>query len=328
MQKFWTASPSAEIDLSQPLTYADRLRIRQPGDENFALGPHMDGGSTERWEKAGYGDVYRSVFAGNWEEGYDAWDASERVGAVYDTSNGLSASGCSAFRMWQGWLSMSSVGPGEGTLQVNPLLELSTVYLLLRPFFRAINEELQGEAFLAEQNWEFLGAEGMTSDLQGATPGHGQELSEKLHPHLELGKTMVSIPQIKAGDYVAWHCDSESLLLKPSTTPRLTSQAIHAVDQIHNGNSDSSVLYIPVCPLTARNADYAGRQREKFKSGQPGPDFPGGEGEKRHIGRAVERDLTKEARMSMGLEKIVVDVGRGEGVRRVADAANQLLGFE
>lgn len=169
----------------------------------------MDGGSVERWEKEGYGDVYEDVFQGAWEERYDAWDATRRVDAVYDTSDGSIPSGCSMFRMWQGWLSMSSVGPGEGTLLVNPLLELSTIYLLLRPFFCPKNKELEGEAFLAEENWEFLGfdRDRMTSDLQGAWPGRGQELSERLHPHLELDRTMVSIPRIKPGDYVAWHCD-------------------------------------------------------------------------------------------------------------------------
>lgn len=208
MQKFWAASPTSEIDFSRPLTYADRLRIRQPGDKNFALGPHMDGGSVERWEREGYGNVYKAVFEGDWE-GYNPWDVDGRVDAIYDTSQERSASGCSAFRLWQGWLSMSAVGPGEGTLLVNPLLKLSTAYLLLRPFFRPIDENLRGDAFLAEKNWELLGVEEMTSELHGATPGHGQELSERMHPHLELGKTMVSIPEINPGDYVAWHCDGE-----------------------------------------------------------------------------------------------------------------------
>lgn len=215
MQELWTAAAGTEIDTSQPLTYADRLRIRQPGDTNFALGPHMDGGSTERWEKGGYGDVYEAVFKGQWEGRYDAWDATSRVDAVYDTSSGSSASGCSVFRMWQGWLSLSDVGPGEGTLLVNPMLKLATVYMLLRPFFRPVDEELDGESFLAEQNWAFQGREGMTSELHGATPGHGQELSEKLHPHLELSRTMVSIPRIKPGDYVAWHCDGKISLPPP-----------------------------------------------------------------------------------------------------------------
>lgn len=211
------------------MTYADRLRIRRPGDASFALGPHMDGGSVERWEREGYGDdVYgTSIFRGRWqaktetetekgtEKGmggaYDAWDATGRVDAVYDTGGGLGA--CSGFRMWQGWLSMSRCGPGEGTLQVNPMLHSATAYLLLRPFFRPVDANVTDEeGYLSEENWEFLGVGGMTSDLQGATPGHGQELSEALHPHLRLGETMVSIPEIRPGDYVAWHCDGKSYL--------------------------------------------------------------------------------------------------------------------
>ncbi|KAI4123466.1 MAG: hypothetical protein LQ341_007197 [Variospora aurantia] len=60
------------ISTSHPLAYADRLRIRQPGDSSFALGPHIDGGSVERWEEHGYGlgGVYDHIFHGEWES-YD-----------------------------------------------------------------------------------------------------------------------------------------------------------------------------------------------------------------------------------------------------------------
>lgn len=61
--------------------------------------------------------------------------------------------------------------------------------------------------FLDPSNW-CLEKE-MSSGLQGATPGYAQELSTALHPHLELDKTMVHVPKIAPGDYVAWHCDSE-----------------------------------------------------------------------------------------------------------------------
>ena len=208
MSQFWHFAPEADISFSRPVTYADRLRIRTPGDAAFALGPHMDGGSVERWEREGYGDVYGNVMKGKWEE-YDPWDAGSRAHVSFDTHGGLGA--CSAFRMWQGWLSMSRCGPREGTLLVNPLLKLSTTYVMLRPFFRPIrgSSQVSGEEFLHEDNWEFTGGEGMTSDIQGATPGHGQELTDAIHPHLELEKTMVHIPQIKPGDFVAWHCDSE-----------------------------------------------------------------------------------------------------------------------
>lgn len=215
MSSLWyTSNPDSPISLRSPLSYADRLRIRQPGDAQFALGPHQDGGSVERWEKDGYGvgGVYDAVFRGEWEK-YDPFDASGRVHAVTDLYGGLGS--CSMFRMWQGWLSMSHVGPGEGTLLVNPLAKESTVYSLLRPFFRPIKaaDELHPQQYLDAANWEFTPSEKMTSDLQGAIPGHGQEFPDGLHPHLELDKTMVHVPRVKPGDFVVWHCDGESALV-------------------------------------------------------------------------------------------------------------------
>jgi len=49
--------------------------------------------------------------------------------------------------------------------------------------------------------------------MQGATPGHGMELRDVLHPHLNLDRTMVHVPKVAPGDYVSWHCDSKSLLI-------------------------------------------------------------------------------------------------------------------
>jgi hypothetical protein len=240
MQIVWhVSSPKALIDTSQPLTYADRLRIRQPGDNKFALGPHQDGGSVERWEREGYGlgGVYDAIFAGRWED-YDPWEAGGRVDAVNNLYNGLGA--CSMFRMFQGWLSMSKCGPGQGTLLVNPLLKLATSYALLRPFFRPLRSSSNRDAdlvdlapragFLDPDNWVFTAGEEMTSDLQGATPGHGQEFSDELmHPHLELDRTMVHIPEVKPGDFVVWHCDSEfvrlSLLASTDIRTQLFTQS-------------------------------------------------------------------------------------------------------
>lgn len=95
------------------------------------------------------------------------------------------------------------------------MVKESAVYALLRPFFRARRglEELGGESrqarFLEERNWEFTGGDRMTSELQGAVPGCGQEFPEGAHPHLELDRTMVHVPEVRPGDYVVWHCDSE-----------------------------------------------------------------------------------------------------------------------
>jgi hypothetical protein len=212
MQTWHSNSPDAMLSTSHPVTYADRVRIRQPGDAGFALGPHVDAGSVERWEEGGYGvsGVYEKIWAGEWEN-YDPWESSCRLDANTDLYGGPGA--CSMFRMFQGWLGMSWTGPKEGTLLVNPMLRLATVYYLLRPFFAPIvaptRDAQRGFTveYLDAGNWR-LETE-VESVLQGATPSLSQELNDELHPHLQLAKTMVHIPQIAPGDYVVWHCDSK-----------------------------------------------------------------------------------------------------------------------
>ena len=208
MSHWHTTDKSALISTSHPTAYADRLRIRQPGDAGFALGSHIDSGSCERWEEDGYGRgyVYDEIFKGNWQA-YDPWEASCRLPVQSDLYNGAGA--CSMFRMFQGWLSMSETGPGEGTLMVNLLFRKAMAYLLLRPFFQSRKGigEIETSNYLSSHNW-ILEVEN-TSLLQGAVPSQCQELNEVLHPHLELGETMVHVPGVRPGDYVAWHCDSK-----------------------------------------------------------------------------------------------------------------------
>lgn len=211
MSQWHSANESALISTANPITYADRLRIRQPGDAGFALGPHIDAGSCERWEENGYGrgNVYKDIFNGVWEQ-YDPWESSCRLPVVADLYNGAGA--CSMFRMFQGWLSMSETGPGEGTLMVNPLLGKATAYLLLRPFFtsKRSSAETSASAFLDSDNWT-MEAE-PTPVLQGAVPSNCQELNDVLHPHLRLDITMVHVSTVRPGDYVAWHCDSKLVI--------------------------------------------------------------------------------------------------------------------
>lgn len=274
LMEYWhSKDPSANVSVSHPTLYADRLRMRLPGDTRFALGPHVDGGSVERWEEEGYGlgHVYDSIFEGKWEE-YDPWEISCRLPVKSNLYEGQGA--CSVFRTFQGWLSMSTAGPFEGTLLVNPLLSLATSYYLLRPFFAPIQEITSVDGFLQSANWKLQREP--DSWLQGASPGRGQELRDFLHPHLHLENSMVHMPRVEPGDYVSWHCDT-----------------IHAVDSIHSGQNDSSVLYIPTCPLTELNAEYLVRQRKAFLDGTPGPDFPGGDGESRHVGKPTADDVAK-----------------------------------
>ncbi|GME36780.1 uncharacterized protein LTHEOB_7594 [Neofusicoccum parvum] len=319
LMSFWhSRNPHAPVSTRHPAAYADRLRIRQPGDAKFALGPHVDGGSVERWEPEGYGrgGVYDAIFAGKWEQ-YDPWEASVRLPAVSDMYQGIGA--CSMFRMFQGWLSMSETGPGEGTLLVNPLLSRATAYILLRPFFTARRPpadpatEVFDPAFLDAANWQLEPSP--SSWLQGATPGQGQELRAALHPHLDLARSMVHVPRVRPGDYVSWHCDG-----------------IHAVDQTHAGRADSSVLYIPACPLTPANAAFLARQRDCFRQGVPSPDFGGGAGESAHVGRPTEADVAAmagaEGRRALGLERWEVEAGGlSPGERDVLTRANKVLGF-
>jgi Protein of unknown function (DUF1479) len=108
---------------------------------------------------------------------------------------------------------MSETAPREGTLMVNPLLQLSTAYFLLRPFFaptKQPNVEVSGEVdpeYLHEDNWVL--EPNMTSAIQGASLGQSQEMNTILHPHLNLVDSMVHVPKIRPGDYVVWHCDSK-----------------------------------------------------------------------------------------------------------------------
>ena len=274
MSHWHSCDLTALISTAHPTIYADRVRIRQPGDAGFALGPHVDGGSCERWEHNGYGrgEVYQHIFEGRWEE-YDPWESSRRLHVISDLYNGAGA--CSMFRMFQGWLSMSTTGPGEGTLMVNPLLGKATAYFLLRPFFepKRAPGDVYGSAFLDADNWRMEKI--TTSVLQGATPSHSQELSAALHPHLCLEDSMVHIPQVNPGDYVVWHCDSKFGRRIPTTDIYTVANvqyiAIHAVDKMHNGKGDASVMYIPACPLTEANAEYLVRQREAFAEGKISP---------------------------------------------------------
>ncbi|RPA93302.1 DUF1479-domain-containing protein [Choiromyces venosus 120613-1] len=244
VNSLWHSSlPASMVDTSVSLPYADRFRIRQPGDAGFALGAHIDGGSVERWEDGEYSRCYQKIWTGEWEE-YDAYDADHRVHAKMDMYDG--AGSCGVWRSWQGWLSLSTTSPHEGTLLVNPLLKHATAYTILRPFFN-----------LSTPTTTLSTTPHFPNSFQGAS----QEYNNTTHPHLRLDETMTHVPRIAPGDYVFWHCDT-----------------IHAVDRVHRGASDSSVLYIPAVPWTVQNEAYVERQRDAEMRGVSPEDFPVGVG--------------------------------------------------
>ncbi|KAJ8081770.1 hypothetical protein PM082_007616 [Marasmius tenuissimus] len=268
-----------EVDLRCPISYFDRLRIRLPGDKTYTLGPHVDGGSVERWEDPDYRSVYQRILEGNWKE-YDPFDVKYRARAKQDLYHG--PNNCSIFRPWQGWTSLSTTGPTEGTLRVLPALNVVTAYMLLRPFFRR-KVDAPADSLKAE-DWE---VDLDSPELHGCILGGKQKFSNESHPHLRLDQTLISIPKVEPGDQVYWFCD-----------------VLHAVEFEHQGKEDSSVMYIPAAPLTVINARYLRRQRETFVAGLPAPDFPSGDGESKFTVGRVKHDsiVSKEGRQAIGLE--------------------------
>lgn len=95
---------------------------------------------------------------------------------------------------------MSTTRANEGTLQVFPNIRIATAYVILRPFFKPIKmlpsflgSKDGKEAYLAPDNWVL----DMDSPrFPNSVPGHGQELSDASHPHLDLGNTMTSLPLV------------------------------------------------------------------------------------------------------------------------------------
>ncbi|KDQ15639.1 hypothetical protein BOTBODRAFT_108165 [Botryobasidium botryosum FD-172 SS1] len=298
--------PNPLISLSTPLSYVDRLRIRLPGDAKFALGPHIDGGSLERWEDEGYRRCYKNILEGRWRE-HDAFDIGARLYANSDLYNGSSQ--CGVFRSFQGWLSLSNTGPNEGTLRVYPNLLLSSAYVLLRPFFKAVkplDSANSREDYLEASNWTLDLA---STEFPNSVMGRGQELNEITHPHLRLENTMVSVPRVKPGDMVFWHCDG-----------------VHAVESVHRGEGDSSVLYIPAAPLTEKNMDYTARLAHAFLSGSPPEDFPGGKGEAEFVDRGNPANfLTVEGARAMALKEFEEWPGMNASDKRAIEHANRLI---
>jgi len=296
--RLWHSSkPEAKLSLRTPISYYDRFRIRQPGDRSFVLAPHIDGGSLERWEDPAFRACFRAILAGRWRE-HDPFDAAPRLDAntdLYHASNQ-----CSIFRPWQGWTSMSTTGPGEGTLRVAPFLKLLTAYVILRPFFKPRTP------FSGLEDWV---VDHESATFPGSQMGKTQDLSEATHPHLQLSRTMVSVPRVEPGDQIYWHCD-----------------LVHAVEGFHGGQSNSSVAYIPAVPLTVRGAEYLRDQRENFKRGLPPPDFPGGEGESRFLNRGGQEHIQGETGLrALGFKPFDIPAGASPGEMQAIVEANRIL---
>ena len=79
------------------LSYADRIRMREPQDTSFGLSPHLDSGSVERWLEPNYRKTYDPILKGRWED-FDPFDLSSRLAVDFIPSPAV----CRVFRAFQG----------------------------------------------------------------------------------------------------------------------------------------------------------------------------------------------------------------------------------
>ncbi|KAK0498457.1 hypothetical protein EDD18DRAFT_1071133 [Armillaria luteobubalina] len=242
------------VDLSSPLSYADRFRIRHPGTVWTTFPPHVDGTLIERWEDPAFRSCFADIFSGQWRK-HDPFALTGRVSAQNSLHGRLNQS--SIFRAFQGWLAMSETAPTERTLKVFPGLLLSNPYLILRPFFRLLVASDSQEVW-DPKSWAF---DVSSADFPGLIPldgaWRGPLPTPELHPNLLLETTMVSVPKVYPGDAVFWHGD-----------------LIHSVEKEHAGRGDSAVMYIAAVPTTPLNQAYIERQKESFLKAVTPPDYP------------------------------------------------------
>ncbi len=158
-------------------TYADRVRMREPGDATLGLSPHVDGGSIERWIDPGYRRVYDAVYHGDIAR-YRAFDAANRTEAREIPSPAV----CRMFRTFQGWTALTAQGPGDGTLNLVPIADAMAWMLL-----RALQDDVADD------------------DLCGARAGRAMVVSPERHALLL--RAYGPIPQVRPGDTVWWHPD-------------------------------------------------------------------------------------------------------------------------
>ena len=165
------------FDPSKELSYADRVRRREPGDNTLGLSPHCDAGSVERWSDEYYQKIYKDIFSDNFLK-YNPFDAKYRD----KTSEFESPAVAHVFRTFQGWTALTEQGPNDGTLQLIPIAK-AMAYILTRALLDDVPKD----------------------ELCGSKLGKALSVNKEYHSLLLEG--LISIPNMKPGDTVWWHPD-------------------------------------------------------------------------------------------------------------------------
>ena len=165
------------FDPSKELSYADRVRRREPGDNTLGLSPHCDAGSVERWSDDYYQKIYKDIFSDNFLK-FNPFDAKYRD----KTPEYESPAVAHVFRTFQGWTALTEQGPNDGTLQLIPIAK-AMAYILTRALLDDVPKD----------------------ELCGSKLGKALSVNKEYHSLLLEG--LISIPIMKPGDTVWWHPD-------------------------------------------------------------------------------------------------------------------------
>jgi len=103
--------------------------------------------------------------------------------------------------------------------------------------------------------------------------------------HAPLIQGLCSIPKLQPGDTVWWHPD-----------------LIHSVEQKHEGDQYSNVMFIGTTPYCEKNKKYIELQKEHFLEGRSAPDWAAEDREVNYENRASIDDLTDLGKKAMGFE--------------------------
>ncbi|KXH27581.1 hypothetical protein CSAL01_00748 [Colletotrichum salicis] len=215
------------------------------------------------------------MFSGK-PEMHDPYDLSLRKAANQELYPGVAHSSLS--RSFQGWAALTRTAPSEGTLLVYPNVASVVAYMVLRPFFKP---PVDSANVIDASKW--------TLDESGYFPGtvktQSQRLGRSSHPHLRLEECLIHVPKMEPVDTVWWHTD-----------------VCHAVDPVHEGSANASVLYIAACSTTTINKAYVKMQLSETLAGRPPPDQQEGNdlNESTLKGYVGVEDLSAEAKRAFG----------------------------
>ncbi len=165
------------FDPNRELSYADRVRRREPGDNSLGLSPHCDAGSVERWVDPSYQKIYNDIFADKFKN-FNPFDAKYRDKTIEFESPAVAH----VFRTFQGWTALTEQGPKDGTLQLIPIAK-AMAYVLTRALLKDVPE----------------------NELCGSKVGKALSVNKTYHSLLLEG--LISIPKMYPGDTIWWHPD-------------------------------------------------------------------------------------------------------------------------